>query len=100
MQSGHANLVAGDRLEVAHHVADARVAGHVDALALRVGQLRAQGRQAEAEEGLATLAERDRERAISYDVFLVQLSADRCPPASCQASAEAIRGLVHEARVH
>src|SRR6185295_18695961 len=49
---GDADLVAGHRLEVAHHVADARVARHEHALPLRVGELgRHRAGQAEAEGG-------------------------------------------------
>src|SRR5207249_8461327 len=50
VQGRDADLVARHRLEVPHHVADARVAGDVDALPIRERELGPDGaRQAEAE---------------------------------------------------
>src|SRR5207247_2484308 len=52
------DAVPCDRLEVAHHVADARVAGDVDALAVGIGELGRDGAgQAEAERGDVAPAE-------------------------------------------
>src|SRR4029077_6168652 len=58
VDGGDADLVAGPSTGVAHHVADARVAGHVHALPVRVGELgRHRPGQAEAEGGDVAPAE-------------------------------------------